>query len=192
MVRGLFTNKTVKNLLDPSVKPGQTIHMPSRDVLPLWDAAERYRAEGVPVVLLAGERYGMGSSRDWAAKGVALLGVRAVLAASFERIHRSNLVNMGILPLRLPKDRHPANLNVAAGDLIEVAADPDKLVPRADIRVTLHRADGRVEEFTCKAAVETSLEVRVLLGGGIIPVILKDVLTRLQSHESPTGITTVA
>jgi aconitate hydratase len=192
MVRGLFTNKTVKNLLDPSVKPGQTIHLPSRDVLPLWDAAERYRAEGVPVVLLAGERYGMGSSRDWAAKGVALLGVRAVLAASFERIHRSNLVNMGILPLRLPKDRHPANLNVAAGDLIEVAADPDKLVPRADIRVTLHRADGRVEEFTCKAAVETSLEVRVLLGGGIIPVILKDVLTRLQSHESPTGITTVA
>jgi aconitate hydratase len=91
MVRGLFTNKTVKNLLDPSIKPGQTIHMPSGNVLPLWDAAERYRAEGVPVVLLAGERYGMGSSRDWAAKGAALLGVRAVLAASFERIHRSTL-----------------------------------------------------------------------------------------------------
>src|SRR6185295_3832838 len=104
MVRGLFTNKTVKNLLDPALKPGQTMHMPSGDILPLWDAAERYRAEGVPVILLAGDRYGMGSSRDWAAKGVALLGVRAVLAAGFERIHRSNLVNMGVLPLRLPKD----------------------------------------------------------------------------------------
>jgi aconitate hydratase len=190
MVRGLFTNKTVKNLLDRNVKPGQTIHMPSGDVLPLWNAAERYRAEGVPVVLLAGERYGMGSSRDWAAKGVALLGVRAVLAASFERIHRSNLVNMGVLPLRVPKDRHPANLNLAIADLIEVAADPNKLVPRADIRVTLRRADGRVEEFTCKAAVETNLEVRVLLGGGIIPVILKDALSRLQPQE--LAITTVA
>jgi aconitate hydratase len=192
MVRGLFTNKTVKNLLDPGLKPGQTIHMPSGDVLPLWDAAERYRAERVPVVLLAGERYGMGSSRDWAAKGVALLGVRAALAAGFERIHRSNLVNMGVLPLRLPKDRHPANLIVAAADLIEVAADPDKLVPRADIQVTLRRADGGIEEFTCKADVETNLEVRVLLGGGIIPVILKDVLARSQSKELSTGMTSVA
>jgi aconitate hydratase len=99
---------------------------------------------------------------------------------------------MGILPLRLPKDRNPASLNVAAADLIEVAAEADKLVPRADIPVTLRRHDGGVEEFTCKAAVETSLEVRVLLGGGIIPVILKDVLTRLQSQEFPAGMTTVA
>jgi aconitate hydratase len=192
MVRGLFTNKTVKNLLDPALKPGQTMHMPSGDILPLWDAAERYRAEGVPVILLAGERYGMGSSRDWAAKGVALLGVRAVLAAGFERIHRSNLVNMGVLPLRLPKGRHPANLNVGAADLIEVLADPDALVPRADIQVRLRRADGRIEEFTCKADVETNLEVRVLLGGGIIPVILKDVLARSQSKELSTGMTSVA
>jgi aconitate hydratase len=191
MVRGLFINKTVKNLLDPSTKPGYTMHIPSGEILPLWDAAERYRAEGVPVVLLAGQRYGMGSSRDWAAKGVALLGVRAVLAASFERIHRSNLVNMGILPLRLPKDRHPANLNIAAADLIEVAANPDELVPRTDVLVSIHRADGRVEEFTCKAAVETNLEIRVLLGGGIIPVILKDVLARSQSQELHAGITTV-
>jgi aconitate hydratase len=192
MVRGLFTNKSVKNLLDASVKPGYTIHMPSGDVMPLWDAAERYRAESVPVVLLAGERYGMGSSRDWAAKGVALLGVRAVLATSFERIHRSNLVNMGILPLQLPKDRHPANLNLAPADLIEVAAEPVNLVPRTDIPVIIRRADRRIEEFVCKAAVETNLEVRVLLGGGIIPVILKDALAGSQPAQTATRSATVA
>ena len=183
MIRGLFTNKTVRNLLDLGVPPGRTIHMPSGDVLSLWDAAERYRVEGTRVVLLAGERYGMGSSRDWAAKGVALLGVRAVLATSFERIHRSNLVNMGVLPLQLPKGRHPARLNLSPADWIEVVADPAKLIPRAEITVAIHRVDGAVETFVCKAAVETDLEVRVLLGGGIIPVILQETLKGAQSRE---------
>ena len=132
MVRGLFTNKTVRNLLDAAIPPGSTVHVPTGDVLTLWDPAERYRIEGVPVVLLAGERYGMGSSRDWVAKGLVLLGVRAVLATSLERIHRSNLVNMVILPLQLPKDRHPEVLNLLTADLIEIAAEPTGLVPRAD------------------------------------------------------------
>jgi aconitate hydratase len=186
MVRGLFTNKTVRNLLDAAIPAGRTIHVPSGDVLPLWDAAERYRVEGMPVVLLAGERYGMGSSRDWAAKGLALLGVRAVLATSFERIHRSNLVNMGILPLQLPKDRHPEVLNLAAADLIEVAAEPTGLVPRADVAVTIRRAGGGVEEFVCKAAVETKLEIRVLLGSGIIPVILNRALADTDAQNPVT------
>src|SRR6185437_11522460 len=99
MLRGLFTNRSVRNLLGGGISPGATIHARSGDELPLWRAAERYAAEDTPVVIVAGERYGMGSSRDWAAKGVALLGVRAVLALGFERIHRSNLIGMGVVPL---------------------------------------------------------------------------------------------
>jgi aconitate hydratase len=141
-----------------------------------WRAAERYKAEGASVVIVAGERYGMGSSRDWAAKGAALLGARAVLARSFERIHRSNLVNMDVLPLRLPADRHPTQLHLRPGDRIEVDARAEDLTPRADIQVRIHRADGTTDQFMAQAAVETNLEVRVLAAGGIIPMILQRAL----------------
>ena len=114
MLRGLFVNRAARNELYPAAPPGATVHAPSGEVLPLWRAAERYRDDGTPVVLVAGERYGTGSSRDWAAKGPALLGVRAVLAVSFERIHRSNLVGMGILPIRLPAEWHPTELRTQA------------------------------------------------------------------------------
>jgi aconitate hydratase len=171
MLRGLFTNRTVRNLLGDAIPPGATVHAPSAETLPLSDAAERYRRDGASVVIVAGERYGMGSSRDWAAKGAALLGVRAVLASSFERIHRSNLINMGIVPLRLPADRHPTMLQLAPGDTIEL--DATSMVPRAAIAVTLHRRNGTDESFTVMAEVETALEVAVLRSGGIIPKILE-------------------
>ncbi|GJD87487.1 Aconitate/2-methylaconitate hydratase [Methylobacterium hispanicum] len=173
MVRGLFTNKTVKNLIGPAIPPGSTIHAPTGDVLPLYEAAARYRAEGRSVVIVAGERYGMGSSRDWAAKGASLLGARAVLAASFERIHRSNLVNMGILPLRLPPGLHPSTLALRPGDSLEVRAPAERLAPHAPIDVTIRRAGGSTEAFAAAAAVETSLEVEVLIAGGVIPLILQ-------------------
>jgi aconitate hydratase len=176
MVRGLFTNRSVRNLLGANIPAGRTIHAPSGEELSLWDAAERYRAEAAPVVMLAGERYGMGSSRDWAAKGPALLGVRAVLAASFERIHRSNLVNMGVLPLRLPPEQHPARLELAPGDRIEVDARPGILRPRKEVRVAVHRADGRIEVFFARAEIETGLELDVLKAGGMIPMILQRML----------------
>jgi aconitate hydratase len=115
MVRGLFTNQSVKNLLAPGLAPDSTIHAGSGEQLPLWRVAERYLAEGTSSVIVAGERYGMGSSRDWAAKGVALLGIRAVLALGFERIHRSNLIGMGILPLRIPAAMSPAHLRLNPG-----------------------------------------------------------------------------
>jgi len=146
-------------------------------VLPLPDAADRYRRAGDSTVIVAGERYGMGSSRDWAAKGAALLGVRAVLASSFERIHRANLVNMGIVPLRLPADRHPAALGLAPGDRLEI--DATAMTPRATIVVTLHRRDGAAESFTTMAEVETALEVAVLQDGGIIPRILEGTMAEI-------------
>ncbi|WP_342239832.1 aconitate hydratase AcnA [Inquilinus sp. OTU3971] len=171
MLRGLFTNRSVCNLLTPGIAPGSTIHAGSGEHLPLWRAAERYERDGEAVVIVAGERYGMGSSRDWAAKGAALLGVRAVLALGFERIHRSNLIGIGVLPLRLA--RHPAELGLAPGDRLAIEVDPDRLAPRAAVAVTLHRTAGGTEALPATAAVETTLEIEILRAGGIIPLILR-------------------
>jgi aconitate hydratase len=173
MVRAAFYSKSLRNLLLPSAPVGHTLHVPSGDVAPIFEVAGRYRDEGQPVVLVAGERYGTGSSRDWAAKGQRLLGVRTVLALSFERIHRSNLIGMGILPLRLPQERSPAALQIAPGDRIEIDAQPDALRPRCRIPVRLHRADGSCESFEAVAAVETRLEIDLLRHGGVIPYILQ-------------------
>ncbi|MCA1324735.1 aconitate hydratase AcnA [Herbaspirillum sp. alder98] len=174
MVRAAFYNKTLRNLLAPAAPVGQTLHIPSGDVAPIHEVAERYRKAGESVVLVAGERYGTGSSRDWAAKGQRLLGIRAVLAMSFERIHRSNLIGMGILPLRLPDGMSPAALDIRPGDRIEVDADAATLQPRCDIPVRLVRCDGKVESFIARAAVETQLETTLLQRGGVIPFILRN------------------
>ncbi|WP_296617263.1 aconitate hydratase AcnA [Sphingomonas sp.] len=173
MLRGLFTNRTVRNLLGEAIPPGSTVTATGGAPLPLWRAAAHYAETGQPIVIVAGERYGMGSSRDWAAKGASLLGARAVLAASFERIHRSNLVNMGILPLRLPPDRHPSKLALAPEDRIEIDAPAETLTPRATVPVAIHRRDGGVERFEAAAQIETALELSVLRAGGIIPLILR-------------------
>ncbi|MET0741931.1 MAG: aconitate hydratase AcnA [Microvirga sp.] len=185
MVRGLFTNRAVRNLLDPRIAPGSTIHFGSGDHLPLWQAAERYAREGASVVVVAGERYGMGSSRDWAAKGVALLGARAVLASSFERIHRSNLIGMGILPLRLPAERHPDALGLQPGDQIVIDADPGRIGPRCPVPVTVRRASGECESFVATAAIETNLEVGILRIGGVIPLILRRVASPAAATREP-------
>ena len=185
MVRGLFTNKTVRNLLGEGIPPGSTVFAPTGEVMPLWRAAERYKSEGHSVVIVAGERYGMGSSRDWAAKGASLLGARAVLASSFERIHRSNLVNMGVLPLRLPSDRDPSALALHPGDRLQVDAPAERLQPRTNVPVTILRADGSSETIFTQAAVETSLEVEVLAAGGVIPLILQRTLQNPSSTPVP-------
>jgi aconitate hydratase len=190
MLRGLYANRAVQNALAPGSPPGSALHVPSGEIMPLWRAAERYRTEGHAVVVLAGERYGTGSSRDWAAKGVGLLGVRAVLAPSFERIHRSNLIGMGILPLRLGPGQHPRDLELRPGDRIEVDADPGRLAPRTPVAVTVHRASGAAEALLATAAVETALEVEILRVGGIIPFILRRTVTAAEvSRDIPiTGI----
>ncbi len=172
MVRAAFHSKSLVNLLAPGAPVAHTLHAPTGRIAPLWDVAEQYRRESQPVVLVAGERYGTGSSRDWAAKGQRLLGIRAVLAGSFERIHRSNLVGMGILPLRLPDGVRPATLHLVPGDRIEIDATADRIAPRGSVPVRILRADGRVEPFNAIAAVETQLEVELLRNGGVIPTIL--------------------
>ncbi|MGF6439442.1 aconitate hydratase [Paraburkholderia youngii] len=179
MVRAAFYNRTLVNRLRPGMPVAHTLHVPSGDVLPIFEAAQRYQQDGDAVVLVAGERYGTGSSRDWAAKGQRLLGVRAVLAVSFERIHRSNLIGMGILPLRLAPGVNPDTLDLQPGDKLEVDAAGDTLSPRCKIAVRVIRANGSVQPIEATAAVETQLECALLRSGGVIPLILqKSLLTQ--------------
>jgi len=176
MVRAAFHSKTLKNLLAPQAPVAHTLHVPSGQVMPLYDAAQRYASAGDSVVLVAGERYGTGSSRDWAAKGQRLLGIRAVLANSFERIHRSNLIGMGILPLRFPSGVSPFTLTLVPGDQIEIEAGAESISPRCQVRVRVLRAGGAVESIAATAAVETQLEAELLRAGGVIPSTLQRVL----------------
>jgi len=173
MMRAAFYSKSLRNLLAPGAPVGHTLHVPSGEVLPIWEAARRYREAKQAVVVVAGERYGMGSSRDWAAKGQRLLGIRAVLASGFERIHRSNLIGMGILPLRLPAGVRPEALALRPGDRIRVVAGEHQVVPGARIDVEVIRADGATERLTAHAAVETQLEASLLRQGGVLPAILR-------------------
>lgn len=178
MIRGLFTNRTLHNFLGEGIPPGSTIHAGTGEVLSLWDAAQRYQAEGRSTIVVAGERYGMGSSRDWAAKGVALLGVRAVIASSFERIHRWNLIGMGVLPLRLPSGVTPESLSMSADDIIKVEADPQSIAPRREIVVGILRANGSLVSLSATAAIETNAEVEILRAGGVLPLILERLIGR--------------
>lgn len=189
MLRGLFTNRTVVNALAPDLPPGSTLHVPTGEILPLWRAAERYRASGDAMVVVAGERYGTGSSRDWAAKGLGLLGVKAVLASSFERIHRSNLIGMGILPLQLPPGTGPGSLGLAPGDTIEIEAAPGALAPRCAVAARIHRAGGPGEPLALKAAIETALECETLRAGGIISLILGRLLGASATPFTAAGET---
>ncbi|MBB1627643.1 aconitate hydratase AcnA [Achromobacter sp. UMC71] len=176
MMRAAFYAKSLVNLLSPAAPVGHTLHVPSGRIEPIWEAAARYRRDGDAVVLLAGERFGTGSSRDWAAKGQRLLGIRAVLAVSFERIHRSNLIGMGILPLRLPAGITPHSLAIQPGDRLEIDCAADTLTPRKAVPVRVLRAGGSEEALQATAAVETQLELRLLRMGGVIPAILADTL----------------
>jgi aconitate hydratase len=184
MMRAAFHSKTLANLIQPNgpaIPVAHTLHIPSREVLPIWEAAQRYRETGDAVVLIAGERYGMGSSRDWAAKGQRLLGIRAVLAVSFERIHRSNLIGMGILPLRLPEGVTPQSLAMEPGDYVEINAESNHLSPRSQVAFSIQRQSGKRENFQALAAVETMLEVELLRAGGVIPSILQETI---RTHET--------
>ncbi|MFC7738775.1 aconitate hydratase AcnA [Roseomonas sp. GCM10028921] len=177
MLRGLFTNKAAVNHLAPGFAAGQTVFAPTGEMLPAWRAAARYAEAGLPVVIIAGERYGTGSSRDWAAKGAQLLGARAVLANSFERIHRSNLVGMGVLPLRLPEGWRFDTLGLRPGDLIEIEWNPAALTPRAEVPVTVRRADGTAVQGMAVALLDTARDVRLIQAGGMIPTILRQALS---------------
>ncbi len=181
MMRGTFANVRIKNLMLPPLPGGSreegglTLHQPSGDKLTIYDAAMRYRAAGVPTVILAGEEYGTGSSRDWAAKGTQLLGIRAVIAKSFERIHRSNLVGMGVLPLQFaPGDSWEA-LGLRGDEVIDVLPQAD-LAPRSPATLRITRADGSVRELALVLRIDTPVEVQQFRAGGILPYVLRQLL----------------
>ena len=176
MMRAAFHSKSLKNLLCPAAPVAHTLHVPSGAIQPIWEVADRYRRAGEAVVLVAGARYGTGSSRDWAAKGQRLLGIRAVLATSFERIHRSNLIGMGILPLQFADGVGLGTLRLEPGDRIEVQAEAAHIAPRAAVPAFVHRRNGARAPVSVTAAVETQLEVALLRAGGVIPAILERTL----------------
>ena len=172
MMRGTFANIRIKNEMAPGTEGGVTTHYPSGAVMPIYDAAMKYAAEHVPLVVFGGKEYGMGSSRDWAAKGTALLGIKAVIAESFERIHRSNLVGMGVLPLLFQEGTTRHTLNLKGDELIEIVG-LDKLHPRMDLALTITRADGRVDQITVLCRVDTLDEVNYYQHGGILHYVLR-------------------
>ncbi|MYE46812.1 MAG: aconitate hydratase AcnA [Chloroflexi bacterium] len=175
MVRGTFANVRLRNALVER-EGGWTRHLPDGEELPIYDAAERYRAEGVPLIVLAGREYGSGSSRDWAAKGPALLGVRAAIAESFERIHRSNLIGMGILPLEYPAGESAASLGLTGEESFEITGIEGGVEPRQDVAVRAVAADGREVAFTARCRVDTPVEAEYYRHGGILQYVLRGLL----------------
>ena len=173
LVRGAFSNIRIRNQLAPGSEGGVTRHLPDGELMSIYDAAMKYKAEGVPTIILAGKEYGTGSSRDWAAKGPYLLGIRAVIAASFERIHRSNLVGMGILPLQLPEGQSWDSLGLTGEEVFDIPDLDDSLKPRAELTINATAADGTVRQFKAKARIDTPVELDYYRHGGILQMVLR-------------------
>jgi aconitate hydratase len=175
MVRGTFANIRLKNQMVPGVEGGVTVHLPSEEQMSIFDAAMRYQDEGTPLVVIAGKEYGTGSSRDWAAKGTLLLGVRAVIAESYERIHRSNLVGMGVLPLEfLPGEG--ASAHALTGREILGIAGLSGLAPRKKLLVEARREDGSTFMFGVMARIDSAIEVDYYRNGGILHTVLRSLI----------------
>jgi aconitate hydratase len=170
MMRGTFANIRLRNQLAPGTEGGVTLHLPDGELMSIYDAAMRYQREQVPLLVLAGKEYGSGSSRDWAAKGTRLLGVRAVIAESFERIHRSNLVNMGVLPLQFRDGEGVAALTLTGREVFEVALGT--LVPRGELEVTARGEQG-MRRFVVRVRVDTPEELMAYRHGGILPYVVR-------------------
>jgi aconitate hydratase len=176
MLRGTFANIRLRNALAPGTEGPWTTHLPSGDVMTIYEAAERYRAEAVPLAVIAGKEYGTGSSRDWAAKGPALLGVRFVLAESFERIHRSNLVGMGVLPLQFADGDSASSLGLTGRETYAVRGVADGIEPGQDATVTATADDGTQTLFAAKIRIDGAAEVEYFRHGGILPMVLREML----------------
>lgn len=175
MIRGTFANIRIKNLLLPGVEGGYTIHWDTGERTTIFEACQRYKASGTPLVVLAGKEYGSGSSRDWAAKGTALLGVRAVIAESFERIHRGNLVGMGVLPLQFMPGENVQSLGLTGEEVFHIEGIAD-LTPRKMLTVRAIKPDGTEKTFQVLARVDTPIEVQYYQHGGILPMVLRKMM----------------
>jgi aconitate hydratase A / 2-methylisocitrate dehydratase len=178
MTRGTFANVRIKNLMVPGVEGGVTKHYPDGEQMSIYDAAMKYQSEGTPLVVVAGQEYGTGSSRDWAAKGTRLLGVRAVVAQSFERIHRSNLVGMGVLPLQFKEGVSAQSLDLDGSETFDVVGLGGGIKPQQDVTLIIHRANGAIEEVPVKLRIDTPIEIDYYRHGGILPYVLRQLIVQ--------------
>ncbi|MEQ9004076.1 MAG: aconitate hydratase AcnA [Pseudomonadales bacterium] len=178
MMRGTFANIRIKNEMVPGVEGGYTRHVPSGDQLSIYDAAMRYQGEGTPLVIFAGKEYGTGSSRDWAAKGTRLLGVKAVVVESFERIHRSNLIGMGVLPLQFKDGDDRKSLGLTGEEVVDIRLPKGvtEIKPRQDLVVTIQGADGKKREVTVMSRLDTDNEIAYFKSGGILQYVLNNLV----------------
>jgi aconitate hydratase len=176
MVRGTFANVRIKNLMVPGVEGGVTVHCPSGERMAIYDAAMRYQQEQVPLIITAGQEYGTGSSRDWAAKGTRLLGVRAVVAQSYERIHRSNLVGMGVLPCQFREGTSAHTLGLDGTEIFDLVGFSTGIRPRQEVNLRIHRAGQPTREVPLVARIDTPVEVDYFANGGILPYVLRQLL----------------
>lgn len=176
MMRGTFANIRLQNEMTPGITGGITRYMPDGELLSIYDAAMRYKEEGVPLVVVAGKEYGAGSSRDWAAKGPRLLGVKAVLAESFERIHRSNLIGMGVLPLMFEEGVTRRTLNLDGSELIDIEGLEKEITPKMQVKARIHRTDGQEEVIPLLCRIDTENEVHYYQHGGILHYVIRQLM----------------
>ena len=178
MMRGTFANTRLRNQLAPGTEGGWTLYQPGGEQMSIYDASVRYREAGVPLMVLAGKEYGSGSSRDWAAKGTQLLGVKVVIAESFERIHRSNLVNMGVLPLQFKAGESAASLGLTGTESYDCIGVADGLTPRGELRIVATSADGSSKSFTAMVRIDTPEELVAFRHGGILPYVVRQLVAK--------------
>ena len=176
MMRGTFANVRIKNLMVPGTEGGVTVHYPSGEQTSIYEAAMRYKQAGVPSVVFGGDEYGQGSSRDWAAKGPQLLGVKAVIVRNFERIHRANLVFMGVLPLQFREGVTAQSLKLDGSEVIDITGLEKGITPMQDVTMTVHRKDGKTDTVPLKLRIDTPIEVDYYTHGGILPYVLRELL----------------
>ncbi|MFZ1710712.1 MAG: aconitate hydratase, partial [Anaerolineae bacterium] len=176
MMRGTFANIRLKNLMLNGVEGGYTLYLPTGEQMSIYDAAMQYKADGTPLVILTGKEYGSGSSRDWAAKGAMLLGVRAVIVESFERIHRSNLVGMGVLPLQFLPGENVQTLGLSGQETFDISGVDDAMQPGQTLNVRATRPDGAVIRFQALSRIDTPVEVEYYRHGGILQFVLRKML----------------
>jgi aconitate hydratase len=178
MTRGTFANVRIKNLMVSGTEGGVTKHFPDGKQMSIFDAAMNYQKENVPLIILAGHEYGTGSSRDWAAKGTRLLGVKAVIAASYERIHRSNLVGMGVLPLQFLDGVTAESLGIDGSQTFSINGLSDDLQPGQQLTVEIKTPDDRTRYFPVKVRIDTPIEIDYYRHGGILPFVLRQLLSK--------------
>src|SRR5690606_25159955 len=176
MARGTFANIRLKNQLVAPKEGNWTKHHTTGEVMSIFDAAMKYIESNIPSIILAGKEYGTGSSRDWAAKGPMLQGVKAVIAESFERIHRSNLVGMGVLPLRFAEDQNAESLGLDGSEVFDIEGLDDGIKPQSQIIVKARKSNGNVIEFKATALLNTDVEVNYYRNGGILHTVLRNLV----------------